>query len=280
MTVAIAVKVYDGIVLATDSATTLPLSDGAAQVWNTAPKIFQLHRRHPVALMTWGLGVIGSTSVAMLAKDLRRRLMGADPAHRDWTLPHDYAVEHVADRLVDLTYDELYVPRFSGGPPPEPLGFAVAGFSRDALHPEVWLVEIDGLARRPAPRLASDGDQCGWLVRGQDEAAVRLLTGIDPTLRPALAAAVPAEHWPAVDAALRTLDRPLLVSVTPMGDVIALARYLVDVTAGYSRAMLGPDTVGGPVQVAALTRHEGFTWIERRHYYPAHLNPTETRHAC
>jgi hypothetical protein len=280
MTVAVVVKVYDGLVLATDSATTLPLADGGAQVWNTAPKIFPLHRRHPVAAMTWGLGAVGSATVGTLAKDLRRRLMGADLARPGWALPDDYTVEQVAGRLVDLVFDECYVPALSGGLPPEPLGFVVAGFTPDARHPEVWVVEIGDAPGRPVPRLLAGGEECGWSAFGQDEAVSRLLVGADPALRQALAAAMPAAHWPAVDAALRAQERRVVVKGMPIAEAAALATQLVDVTATYARLVPGPDTVGGPPQVAALTRHEGFTWIERQHYYPAHLNPTETRHAC
>ncbi|MDP9398460.1 MAG: hypothetical protein M3P96_11865 [Actinomycetota bacterium] len=54
MTVAVVVQVFDGIVLATDSATTFTLQGGGAQVYNNANKIFHLHRRLPIGAMTWG----------------------------------------------------------------------------------------------------------------------------------------------------------------------------------------------------------------------------------
>ena len=84
VTVAVGVKVFDGIVLATDSATTLLLANGRAQVYNTANKPLQLHRQLPIAAMTWGLGAIGDASISTLAKDFRRRLMGRDSAFPGW----------------------------------------------------------------------------------------------------------------------------------------------------------------------------------------------------
>ena len=45
MTVGAAVKVYDGIVLASDSATTLSLANGSHQVYNNANKIFSYTER-------------------------------------------------------------------------------------------------------------------------------------------------------------------------------------------------------------------------------------------
>ncbi|MEV6559278.1 hypothetical protein AB0M22_26430 [Nocardia sp. NPDC051756] len=69
MTVAVWVKVFDGIVLSTDSATTLahPLGE---QVYNNADKIFNLHRALPVAAMTWGLGHVGPASISTLATEV------------------------------------------------------------------------------------------------------------------------------------------------------------------------------------------------------------------
>ncbi len=131
VTVAVFVKVFDGIVLATDSATTFELQNGSHQVYNNANKIFHLHRRLPVAAMTWGLGNIGSASIATLAKDLRRRFMGRDPEAEDWVLgPHDYTIKLVAHRLVDMFYDELYVTEHPEDAETRPeLGMLVEGYS-------------------------------------------------------------------------------------------------------------------------------------------------------
>lgn len=43
---------------------------------------------------------------------------------------------------------------------------------------------------------------------------------------------------------------------------------MVDVTVGYSRYLLGPDLVGGPVEIAGISRHEGFKWVARKHTTP------------
>ncbi len=57
-------------------------------------------------------------------------------------------------------------------------------------------------------------------------------------------------------------------SVITAGD----ADQRVDCTIGFQRFMPGPDTVGGPVEVAAITKHEGFKWIARKHYFSIGLN--------
>jgi hypothetical protein len=284
MTVAVVVKVFDGIVLAADSATTLTLQGGGHQVYNNANKVFHLHRTLPVGAMTWGLGNIGSASISTLAKDLRRRLMGRDPAHVDWLLDAGtYTVQGVADRLVELIY-ELYVTEFAGiAVPPgrATLGFLVAGYSAEAKESEGWLILIDGTANRPVPELAIGPDQAGYLAYAQPDATLRLFNGFDPNLPAMIEAALEPHEWAKVQALLAAgvLQRQPVVPGMPFADAIAFARYLVDVTAGYSHYLLGPDTVGGPVEVAGISRHEGFKWISRKHYYSAQLNPEEPGHA-
>jgi hypothetical protein len=278
MTVAVVVKVFDGIVLAADSATTLTLPNGSHQVWNNANKVFHLHRRHPVAAMTWGLGNIGSASIATIAKDLRRRFMGEDPEHPDWALDETYTIEHVAGRLVAMAYDELFAA--AANRPRGRLGFVVAGYSAASAQPEAWLVERRDATTRPVPSLLAPPDESGWLAFGQPAAALRLFRGYDPRLPSRLTEVLdPA----AGEKAARLLNSgalacPAVLPGMPFADAIAFAHFLVDTTIGYSRFRFGPDTVGGPVEVAGITRHEGFKWISRKHYYRRELNPEDPHH--
>ncbi|CAN5397067.1 hypothetical protein BH11ARM2_BH11ARM2_10810 [soil metagenome] len=41
----------------------------------------------------------------------------------------------------------------------------------------------------------------------------------------------------------------------------------------YYRFRPGDNTVGGPIEVAAITKHEGFKWIRRKLYYEREMNP-------
>ena len=143
MTVVVSVKVFDGVVLAADSATTLTMPNGTAQVYNNANKVFQLHRTKPVAAATWGMGGIGAASISTFAKDLRLRFMGADPDHLDWKLPDDYTVELVAERLTDMMFGELYSPAVvAGQAAAEMVGFLIAGFSAQRQSSELWTETI------------------------------------------------------------------------------------------------------------------------------------------
>lgn len=280
VTVAIVVKVWDGIVLAADSATSMRLADGSHQVYNTANKIFHLHRDLPVAAMTWGLGSIGPASIATLAKDLRTRLMGKDPLRPDWALdPSTFTVEAVANRLVDHMFDELFSQVFDAqNPPPSPLGFLVAGYSAGSGAAEGWLVEVVDPASRPTPLLAIPPDAVGWVSFAQPFATERLWNGYDRRLRAALESNLDAAEFAKVGPILDSMQTPPVVPSMPLADAIALGQFMVDVTTGYTHFLVGPNTVGGPTEVASMSRHEGFKWIARKHYYTPNLNPRETGH--
>lgn len=278
VTVAVVVKVFDGLVLASDSATTMPLGNGSHQVWNNANKIFHLHRHHPIGAMTWGIGSIGSASVEAIAKDFRRRLMGRDPDHPEAELPADYTIEAVARVLSDLTYDELYVA--NGSVEPETPGLLVAGYCHDSKSSEAWVIPPATKDNRPPVHQAVGPDQSGWVAFAQDEASNRLFLGHDPRLPAELQRRLAPEDWAKISDIFtdRTFMRQPVAAPMPFADALNFARYLVDVTVGYSHYLWGPDTVGGPVEVAGITRHEGFKWVSRKHYYRQELNPEEPRH--
>ena len=58
----------------------------------------------------------------------------------------------------------------------------------------------------------------------------------------------------------------------PIQDTIDVARFLVETAAKFARYGLRPETIGGPTEIAAITKHEGFKWVDRKHYYTSALN--------
>jgi hypothetical protein len=111
---------------------------------------FSLYKGRPIGAMTWGAGSIGHASIATLAKDLRKRFMGRDPAHPTWALADDYTMESVAVACREYLYEELYVPAFEAAPTPKPeLGFFVAGYSGGADLAEEWRYGVADLVLPP-----------------------------------------------------------------------------------------------------------------------------------
>lgn len=63
------------------------------------------------------------------------------------------------------------------------------------------------------------------------------------------------------------------VAALPKNDLATMAEALVNLTAFKRRVSPELETVGGPVDVAVITKGDGFVWVQRKHYFKAELNP-------
>ena len=71
--------------------------------------------------------------------------------------------------------------------------------------------------------------------------------------------------------------QPIVDSVAhlPKDELAAMAESLVNLTSLKRRVSIDdPQTVGGPVDVAVISRGDGFVWIKRKHYFAPELNPS------
>lgn len=64
-----------------------------------------------------------------------------------------------------------------------------------------------------------------------------------------------------------------IVASLPKDELAAMAEALVNLTKFRRRVTAARETVGGPIDVAVITKGDGFVWIRRKHYFPPELNP-------
>jgi hypothetical protein len=58
----------------------------------------------------------------------------------------------------------------------------------------------------------------------------------------------------------------------PKDELAATAEALVSLTSVKRKMSRGPETVGGPIDVAVISKGDGFIWISRKHYFQPDLN--------
>ncbi|WP_448502191.1 hypothetical protein [Sphingomonas sp.] len=279
MTVCVAVKVHDCIVFAADSASSLVETGHGGQalianVYAHGNKVFNLRKGLPVAAMTCGMGNIGSVSIGTLAKDLRLKFCSDDP---EWRIdPANYTIESIAQKARKFFFEEHYQSL-----PNQPAGdhefqFWIGGNGSGAMHGEIWRVRIVNGAAPDPERLADTGD-FDILYDGQPEAINRIVNGYSQFLPQALLdIGLSPDHLDAVLTHIESRTRaPLISPAMPVQDAIALADFLVDTTKKYVRFLPGADTVGGDTDICVVTKHEGFKWVRRKHYFDRRLNPVE-----
>lgn len=62
------------------------------------------------------------------------------------------------------------------------------------------------------------------------------------------------------------------VAVLPKDELAEMAESLVNLTSFKRRVTIEAETVGGPIDVAVISKGDGFVWIKRKHYFSAELN--------
>lgn len=291
MTVAVTLKVNDGLVLSADSASTMLSPAGVENVYNNANKVFNLRKGLPIGMVTWGLGSLGGLSISILAKDLRVRLSGEDKDHPDWKLdPDDYTVKQVAELVKKFFYDEHYVPEQEQyekwaaeeleqdhvEPFPN-IGFMVAGYSSGSKHADAYLADLHE-GECSIDEVATGHDGTGVYFAGLSDPINRVVNGYGEVLPLVLQEEFEIKGDDLdymMNVIAGHLSAQLVNPGMPFQDAIELAEFLVGLTIGYSRFTPGAPLVGGPVETAAITKHEGFKWVKRKHFYEQRLNPPE-----
>lgn len=278
MTICIGVIVHDCLVFVADSASTHVerADDGVSvsRVYNSADKVFNLHRTLPICGMTCGIGNFGSDSVATIAKGIRHELMFGE--HK--LNPSNYTIEYVAQVIHDRftsAYSRLNLPKDNGAS----FSFFVGGYNKVGNGNEVWKTQIVEGKYDEKPIQIAGTDNHGVIWDGQPEACIRLVQGHSTQSLSAL-----TELGITNEQALKVIDHiqsrsqvQVCEPAMPTRDAIRLAKFLAETTVGFVEFLPGANTVGGDLDIAVVTKYEGFRWIARKHYYPNDLNQ-ETNH--
>lgn len=65
-----------------------------------------------------------------------------------------------------------------------------------------------------------------------------------------------------------------VVAMLPKDELATMAETLVNLTSFKRRMSMTAETVGGPADVAVISKGDGFIWIKRKHYFSKDLNPS------
>ena len=71
--------------------------------------------------------------------------------------------------------------------------------------------------------------------------------------------------------------RPIIQSVAtlPIEELSLFAESMINITSVRRKVALDGNigTVGGPIDVAIISKHDGFIWMKRKHYFDLKYNP-------
>lgn len=260
MTVAVAIKINNGVVLATDSATAIgEMNEESARIHYTyynADKLFNLKKGKSLGCLTWGDGSINNVSISTLTKDFRSNLE-IDTIN----------VKEITNQFISFLKD------FIGESSDVNVGFLIVGYSEsEDYNPEMYCIEIKEGVVGEINDLSNENFSISWF--GEYDLLSRFIFGIDSSIETFLIGEGfdDEDVVEMVKLSKENFSLPLGVPDMPIQDAIDLADFLVDICKTASKFIPGPQVIGGPTDIAVITKHEGFRWIKRKHYYSQELN--------
>ena len=250
-----------------------------ANVWQHGIKVFNLHKDLPISGMTAGIGHFGPASISTVAKDLR--LILSRDGEESKLDPKTYSIEQVVG-ISKVFFESRYAELDPQPASPSTFEFWIGGYGANGARGQIWKLTIENGVMIEPSQIARPEDDAQIAWGGQSTAINRLLIGFDGSLKTALInGGLPEQDAaPLIEQLKQQTQTPLVHAAMPIQDAINLAEFLVDVTKRYFAFLPGADIVGGDTDIATVTKHEGFKWIRRKHYYPASLNPRETDHVA
>jgi hypothetical protein len=253
----IVIKGPEGVVLAADSRVTLMAHlPGALAIpvnFDNATKLLSFSKPHTyVGAVSYGTAVIGSRTAHSFIPEFELTLPEQRLKIEDFSIQLSEFFRERWQENMPANYD---------GPD---MTFIVGGYDSDAAYGKVFLF---GIPQQPAPRPQNPGEQeFGMTWGGQLQVASRLIQGYDPNLLVILRQALNLNDQQIVQ--IQEQIRPIALRIPfqalPLQDCVDLATFLIRTTIIAQGLSVDLRGVGGPIEVAYITRTEGLRYVQQK----------------
>jgi hypothetical protein len=264
------IKGPEGIVLAAESRITLTSQAATGEKllvsYDNAQKVFSFSLPHKfIGAVTYGVGGIGQRSAPSYLPEFELSLKETGRL----------TVKDFANKLSSFYLQQWRstMPEDYKGPP---LVFIVAGYDSGEPYGRVYAIEIPK-ASEPKEVYA---DVFGIVWGGQREIVDRLLAGYDGRVLQVAKETLTLndDQVAKLREALQRFGMALPIEILPLQDCIDLAIFFIRTTIEAQKLTVSIRGVGGPIDVATITRTDGLKWIQRKQLrgeIPTTFLPTE-----
>jgi hypothetical protein len=267
----IAFKAPEGLVLAADSRVTLMAQQAAgpqqaAQLipasFDNATKLLHVSGYDNIGAITFGAGAIGQGSEFRTAHSFLPELEAELMASKTKLTVEQFAAK--MGTFYETRWKAVGMP--VGGPGDE-MNFTVAGFNSGETYGRIYTLAVPN---HMAPAEQSPGNEFGLTFGGQAEITARLLLGFEGKLID-LAAAHLGLDAAKKSALAQHLQQNLAIGIPyqflPLQDCVDLVVFLIRTTATLQQWQVGIRGVGGSIDVATITRTDGFRALKEKHIH-------------
>jgi hypothetical protein len=274
VTVAVSCNLSDGVVLAVDSAVTVPDGQGGvAKVYENAEKLFQLKDR-PIGIAAFGIGALGTRSIGSFIQEFEQTnpsgVVTAENTIADVVEGlRAFFMDRYQHELVEAL-EQFHGKRFAEIPAEHKpvLGLVVGGFSHEAFLSEVWEITVP-IHETPESAVQHRGPGnfgSNWFA--MFDPIRRYIKGFDPQLLDqvitwAIRARGGEERDPTPEemeelgGILGQFEYQIPFAAMPMDEGIKHTRFLAELVVNHHRYAVGAPVVGGDVKVGSVTYRGG-----------------------
>ncbi|HHK7299828.1 TPA: hypothetical protein ACQXM5_002076, partial [Streptococcus pneumoniae] len=167
-------------------------------------------------------------------------------------------------------------------------GLVIAGYGVEEIFPSLRQIELSGVfAKRLVWRVITEKEisqnvACHIIPFAQSEMVDTIMNGIDPMLNAFIGQQINEilesnNISDAQEELFETIARvqqqyyinPIfeLIGMQPIDEMASTAKTFIELTSFKRKIVNTLETVGGPVDVLAISKGEGPIWIERKHYF-------------
>jgi len=277
LTVAVAVNLSEGVILAADSAATVTDATGTQiiKIYENADKVFPLGASLPSTTARAGVAIYGLASIGLQSIGSYVREFEQGPGRI--FLEGDHALKDVAEELrkfllekyrdalgptleqeAGVPFDQIPDDQLQG----KGLGIVLGGYSTDGRLPEIWNTEIPLHRANDSAQLKLAPGQFASSWFALSAPITRYIKGFDAALLDGLLALM-RQIRGGKDYSPQELDQiknlveqgeyVIPFGAMPLREGIAYARFLVELVINHHRFAVGAPVVGGKVSIGTVS---------------------------
>jgi hypothetical protein len=265
MSLGIAFKGPEGVVLAADSRVTLnnlqAQPNGPPMLipstFDNATKLLKVKGQDFVGAVTYGIGAIGQQAPRTAHSFMPEFEAAIQRKHDGKRL----SVEEFAKELSAFFLDQWNAQK-APVVPNNDMVFVVGGYDEGAPYGRVFDFFIPN---KPTPiEKYENNGQFGVVWGGQREHVDRLLNGYDPRMLDLTKAELGLDDTKldALRTKLGQLGTPIPYAFLPLQDSVDLSIFLIRTTIKIQTWLVGIRGVGGAIDVATITKTDGFRAVQ------------------
>ena len=220
--------------------------------YDNATKLLTFEGQDHIAAVTYGAAAIGARTAHSFLPEFEVRV-------KEGSLSVEKFCENLRDFFLERWDSEM--PKDYFGPD---MTFIVGGFDKNDAYGKVFLFSIPK-GKTIEPRNPGEKN-FGMTWGGQLELASRMIHGFDPALPELINKTLTLndDQKAKLEASLRQLEFPIPYQVLPLQDSINLAISMLRSTITFQSLGASIRGVGGPLEVAVVTRVSGVKYIQRK----------------